>query len=847
MKKHSLKIVNILRRLSIKICFVVLFFMFAEANAINYTWSGTVSQNWGLAANWSPSSGVPGAADNATINSGATFNPKLFSSVNIMNLTIGTGVVLDLDGFTLTVSGNFTVNSSTVGLAPNFGSLNISGAASVVTMNSSLFDVTIVISCVNISMDSNTFHFPFSVIKTGNTTSTSAGGNTFNGTSSFRLTGVSVSVSGKLILGNVNPDVFNNTVTFRNDGAAQNAYIEIAYTSAGNIFNGNIIIESTYGSATAGGSGIAFGRNGGSSVLQAGYTISIGASGFNQGRLYLINFTQLGTTPQVLDFNYAVCCSASNSQLILGPGSVFNGDVNFSSSNPYLNGCTFNGPGNTTISLEVNGGACNSNGGNVFNSANTYINNYATAVWTLAVISPDDFNGNVRFRKQGSGVGSLVVAFSAGNTFAGDISFDASFLTANPVVFGSNPIILDQGNAQSIYKTAAGCPPTFSRLTINKTANDVTINCPVSITNQLTFMNGRFFTSAANTITLQSTAAAVGATDLSYVNGPITKIGNTAFVFPVGKNGKYRPISISAPAVISEQFSATYFNIDPDPFYSTSSRAITLNNVSNCEYWLLSKSAGASDVVVDLSWDTPISCGITSIPDLRVANWNGTIWTDQGNGGTTGTISQGTISSAAAVASTTIPYTLASTTSLNPLPIELLQFNATVQNNKTVLLKWKTATEANNDFFTIQRSTTASSFEDIITVDGPPGGNSSNILDYSATDNSPFSDVSYYRLKQTDFNGTTYLSNICAVNIEGENSESYSAYPNPIKNVINITGDLEKINELCFYGTSGQIIKKVKKDFDSINISDFSNGIYYLQILLTNDKAVSLKIQKSEP
>ncbi|HSV76459.1 MAG TPA: hypothetical protein VLH37_05450 [Bacteroidales bacterium] len=86
----------------------------------------------------------------------------------------------------------------------------------------------------------------------------------------------------------------------------------------------------------------------------------------------------------------------------------------------------------------------------------------------------------------------------------------------------------------------------------------------------------------------------------------------------------------------------------------------------------------------------------------------------------------------------------------DPLPIELLSFSVNA-GTESVLLNWETATETNNDFFTIERSTDVQNWEILGYVDG--AGNSNKPLSYSFTDSQPLEGISYYRLKQTDFDG----------------------------------------------------------------------------------------------
>lgn len=95
------------------------------------------------------------------------------------------------------------------------------------------------------------------------------------------------------------------------------------------------------------------------------------------------------------------------------------------------------------------------------------------------------------------------------------------------------------------------------------------------------------------------------------------------------------------------------------------------------------------------------------------------------------------------------------------LPIELLEFNAK-RNDRYVDLTWQTATETNNNYFTVEKSTDGFNFTSIGNL--PGAGNSTNILMYKLIDSSPTQDrISYYRLKQTDFDGTFKYSDIVSV------------------------------------------------------------------------------------
>ena len=113
-----------------------------------------------------------------------------------------------------------------------------------------------------------------------------------------------------------------------------------------------------------------------------------------------------------------------------------------------------------------------------------------------------------------------------------------------------------------------------------------------------------------------------------------------------------------------------------------------------------------------------------------------------------------------------------------PLPIELLSFEANVNDNR-VDIKWVTATEINNDFFTVERSVDAKTWEEVVVTAG--AGNSNQVLEYFEVDYDPLTDISYYRLKQTDYNGAFSYSNIVPVKfvIDMPGDGTISLYPSP--------------------------------------------------------------------
>ncbi|HEY5750464.1 MAG TPA: T9SS type A sorting domain-containing protein [Chryseolinea sp.] len=121
-------------------------------------------------------------------------------------------------------------------------------------------------------------------------------------------------------------------------------------------------------------------------------------------------------------------------------------------------------------------------------------------------------------------------------------------------------------------------------------------------------------------------------------------------------------------------------------------------------------------------------------------------------------------------------FTVGSTnTSTTPLPVEVTDFTVSFEN-PVVVAEWRTASELNNDHFTVERAGLDLSFDEVARV--PGAGTSNTPLTYSIADENPFAGRSYYRLKQTDLDGTVSYAGTRSVYIPSSD-KSLSVYPNP--------------------------------------------------------------------
>lgn len=184
-----------------------------------------------------------------------------------------------------------------------------------------------------------------------------------------------------------------------------------------------------------------------------------------------------------------------------------------------------------------------------------------------------------------------------------------------------------------------------------------------------------------------------------------------------------------------------------------------------------------------------------------------------------------------------------------PLPISLLEFDAyPVLENVEIV--WTTASEINNDFFTIERSKDGTTFENLMQV--PGAGNSTTILNYKEWDTQPYDGISYYRLKQTDFDGKYSYSMVKAVNFnKSQGSATISVYPNPVLNngVYISTGQLKDIKvSLKLIDMLGKVVQEndievnLNGDIQFVEFKEkLSSGVYHLHIT-NNQKTEVVKL-----
>lgn len=175
-----------------------------------------------------------------------------------------------------------------------------------------------------------------------------------------------------------------------------------------------------------------------------------------------------------------------------------------------------------------------------------------------------------------------------------------------------------------------------------------------------------------------------------------------------------------------------------------------------------------------------------------------------------------------------------------PLPVKLLSFDAAIENNQVALL-WSTATELNNAYFILERSTNGKDFTAITKMDG--AGTSRVTNTYRYNDDMPTTGYNYYRLKQVDESGVATYSRVLAVESKAGASTA-AIFPNPTNgNSIKINGLTNASDwNVKILNTSSAVVYQSVAAMEEINLTTIPSGLYFVH--LQNNKTGASQVLK---
>lgn len=382
-------------------------------------------------------------------------------------------------------------------------------------------------------------------------------------------------------------------------------------------------------------------------------------------------------------------------------------------------------------------------------------------------------NGTLTVSDRLTGTGAFINGANASFTYSGNNSAGANFnisdFTASAT--GNTVIYSRAGNMQ--LRTTTAADNNYHNVVINAVASTVSLAGDITIDNQLTLTAGDAVL-GANRLTVEDGATISGGSVDSYIQINSTGVlrqnyssTGASLSFPIGDNNEYSPITaftltagtFGAGAYVEFDITdVNHPNRDTDNIAGGGDDDGTAATAFISRFWTLTGNAITGERF-NATYQY-VDADITGIE----ANMVATLY----RGLTSPAIDDWLSAGIVTAGSNTVTLTggdnfgdlYAMDDTLDRLPIVLISFEAKAAESR-VELKWVTGSEENNSFFTVERSTNGSDFEPVLFING--AGDSKTLINYQATDINPKEGLVYYRLKQTDFNGTFSYSELVSV------------------------------------------------------------------------------------
>jgi hypothetical protein len=163
----------------------------------------------------------------------------------------------------------------------------------------------------------------------------------------------------------------------------------------------------------------------------------------------------------------------------------------------------------------------------------------------------------------------------------------------------------------------------------------------------------------------------------------------------------------------------------------------------------------------------------------------------------------------------------------NVLPVEFINVKAVYNQDGSVTVSWHTVSEVNNSYFAVMRSGDGINFTSIAVVEGQ--GESNSVKSYSFVDYMPYPEITYYKIKQVDRDGSAGYSPVVAAEASGE---GWIIYPNPATDRIYFSGrSLKGISEILIKDVLGKVVSRIEGEAESMDVSFLSAGTYFIEVV----------------
>jgi hypothetical protein len=408
----------------------------------------------------------------------------------------------------------------------------------------------------------------------------------------------------------------------------------------------------------------------------------------------------------------------------------------------------------------------------------------------LLVSQPIQVSGNLSI-----GLGTLDAQNQA-------ITLGGNWVNNGNYLAGTGSVTFNATATQSISQVGTG---DFYELMIDKSANGVTLNSDIAVTHTLKLIT-QFLDLNGHQLTLLRSDTSALLRQAGYVVSENTSnasrfawvvnnhLGN--YHFPFGSaQGSYIPFTLGLTygdigTVKVATYPTTSYNL---PYPATPTLVTNLNNNLG-----LDNSSNA----VDRFWEVIAACDqCLSTLTFRAQfaeMGNITVPYAQRYDSLTDTWEAPLPNQAPFATGATVPLvgkfsTWALTSQNSPFPVEFLNFTA-YPRKKDVVVKWSTVSETNSHHFTVQKSSDGQHFYAIATL--PAARNSTTLLNYFSLDTLPTNGRSYYKVEETDVDGSTFTTNIVEILYDPNARIRVVPFPNPT------TQDNLQMQVMCAGGES---------------------------------------------
>ncbi len=488
------------------------------------------------------------------------------------------------------------------------------------------------------------------------------------------------------------------------------------------------------------------------------------------------------------------------------------------------------GPGAT-----LNAGTLSHTVGGTWTNNGTFNGNTSTVTFTSTTTTDEIL---------GSGTSNFNnIVFAPGATITGVAPINVSGDWTN----NATSVVLQTGRVQFNGTGTSNISGTtltdFHDLEINKTSGVVQLQRDITINSSLTLTAGPFSLNGHRTTVTDPTNTAVATTGGYILSESQTYASLFDWVIGTDLTTHSIPYGTSAGVAIPLNFTlssgdagtlstSTYGtptnNRPLPPGVGHIGDIAGLDNSANTvdRFFLISPTGGASPVATVTF--TASAAEVGGITNLVAQRWNGSNW-DAPLVGQSNTATSATVPGIATFS------TWAMSGNANALPIELSSLNALLSGNK-VLLQWETASEKNNDFFEVQKSTNGKDFFAIGTVKG--SGTTTDPRTYLFKDYEISKGRLFYRLRQIDFDKNATMSGVVAVNVGDLDPIDFQVTPNPVIEKLSISSSSSFLDNMLVtvFDASGKVIhKKEQPDFGqdsvtNIDMASLAPGVYVVNI-----------------